>query len=95
MNKDIKLILGKLTSLSDSLNQLKIVYDLPLDVKDASEFLKLKPGTIYALVNKGSISYYKSKQKIYFKRADLQNYAFCNRVASVDELAEKINREGK
>ncbi|MDR2095488.1 MAG: helix-turn-helix domain-containing protein [Treponema sp.] len=65
----------------------------PLNVKEAAEFLGLKPSYVYNLVHFGRLTAYKPGGKIlFFKREDLERYAFRNRKAADYELAERADR---
>lgn len=42
-----------------------------LDIKQAADFVKLVPGTIYQLIHKGKIPYHKNGKRVLFKRSEL------------------------
>jgi excisionase family DNA binding protein len=46
-----------------------------LSLQEASEYLKLKPSTIYSYTHKRVIPFYKLRgRKIYFRKEDLDNF---------------------
>lgn len=46
-----------------------------IDIKEASAFLKISKGTLYAWVAKGIIPYYKpSGGKLFFRRSELEKW---------------------
>ena len=63
----------------------------PLNVQQAAEFLNLKPSYIYNLVFYGKLTAYKpSGKRLFFKIADLEKYAYGNKVGGHAERAEAI-----
>jgi excisionase family DNA binding protein len=63
----------------------------PLNVKQAAEFLNLKPSYIYNLVFYGKLMAYKpSGKRLFFKVSDLEKYAYSNKVGGYSERAETI-----
>ena len=68
----------------------------PLSVKQAAEFLNLKPTYIYNLVFYGKLKAYKPGGKImYFKQADLEKYAYRNVKGDLSDEAETILNKKK
>ena len=66
----------------------------PLNVKQASEFLSLKPSYIYNLVFYGKLTAYKPGGKyLLFKESDLEAYAFRNKRTADFELNTKRRKE--
>jgi len=63
----------------------------PLGVQAAAEFLGLKPATVYNLVFYGKLPAYKPGGKmLLFKLADLERYAYGNRVGDRSDRADSI-----
>ena len=63
----------------------------PLNVQQAAEFLGLKPSYIYNLVFYGKLMAYRPGGKmLLFKAADLEAYAYRNKVGGHAERAEAI-----
>ena len=53
----------------------------PITLDDACLFLNLSRSTLYKLIHKGKIPYYKPNgKKIYFKKSELSNWVFRNPV---------------
>jgi excisionase family DNA binding protein len=64
----------------------------PLNLKQAAEFLGLKPSYIYNLVHFGRLTAYKPSGKVlFFKQEDLERFAFRNKRAADFELAEQAD----
>jgi excisionase family DNA binding protein len=62
----------------------------PMTADMAAAFLGFKKGYLYKLVAANKIAYYRPGGKILlFKQADLEKYAYRNRVASRYEVREK------
>ena len=63
----------------------------PLNVQQAAEFLGLKPSYIYNLVFLGKLTAYKpGGKRLVFKIADLEQYAYGNKVGGHSERADAI-----
>ena len=63
----------------------------PLNVQEAAAFLGLKPSYIYNLVFYGKLTGYKpGGKKLLFKTADLERYAYGNKVGGHSERADSI-----
>lgn len=70
-----------------------------LTFNEASMLLDLSKSYLYKLTHSRQIPHYKPNgKKIYFKRSDLENWLFRNRVSTADELeqqAEKLISKGR
>jgi len=65
-----------------------------LDVKQAAEFLKLKPAYIYSLIHQKKIPYYKPLGKrVYFSKAELNKWVIGSKIKSVGEVEEDYNNK--
>jgi len=63
----------------------------PLNVEQAAEFLNLKPSYIYNLVFYRKLTAYRpSGKKLLFKVADLEKYAYGNKVGGHSDRADAI-----
>ena len=63
----------------------------PLNVEQAAKFLNLKPSYIYNLVFYGKLTAYKpSGKRLLFKVADLEKYAYGNKVSGHSDRADAI-----
>jgi excisionase family DNA binding protein len=61
-----------------------------LSFEDAVEYLSIPGNTLYQLMHKRQIPFYKpSLKKVYFKRMDLDAFMLRNRVAAEYELEDK------
>jgi excisionase family DNA binding protein len=64
----------------------------PMMAQEAADFLGFSKGYLYKLVSAKKIACFQPGGKIlYFRRNDLENYAYRNRIASRDELREKAD----
>ena len=62
----------------------------PLNVKQAAEYLNLKPSYVYNLVFYGKLTAYKpGGKRLLFKQADLERYAFGTKKLSAQERSEQ------
>jgi excisionase family DNA binding protein len=64
--------------------------DKPLNVDEAAEYLSIAKSYLYKLVCLKKVSCYKPG-KLYFRKEDLDKYAFQNRRASDFDLAERAD----
>lgn len=64
--------------------------DMPelIGVKMTAELLHLSVPTIYGLVHTRSIPYYKRRQRLYFKRDEIEKWIACGRRMTVDEIQQ-------
>ncbi|HVD99038.1 MAG TPA: helix-turn-helix domain-containing protein [Cytophagaceae bacterium] len=65
-----------------------------LSLKEAAGFLKLAPQTIYGFTSKRVIPFLKRGKKLYFKRADLEQWLEAGKKKSVSELKREIELNG-
>jgi excisionase family DNA binding protein len=80
--------------ISELEKQLKIRNAELLDLKQAAEYLKLRPSYIYSLVHQGKIPYHKPNgKKLYFFKHELNEWILGTKVRSVDELHEDYNKQ--
>ena len=83
--------LDKMEKLIKSLIQKDTEF---MGIDQASEFLKLKKSTLYQLVFKRGIPFYKSTKKLLFKKSDLINWVEKDRVLTIKELENTLNHKG-
>lgn len=56
-----------------------------MDTKKAADYLSLARSTLYILIYKKAIPYFKSTRKVYFRKADLDAYIMKKRVEKASE----------
>lgn len=88
MVQQFKNQLNKIEKLLTSIKQNEVEF---MDLEEASQFLKLKKSTIYQLVFRKEIPYYKSTKKLLFKKNELVDWVESNRVSSAYELSMQAN----
>lgn len=57
-----------------------------LNLRNASTFLELSVSSLYKRTMNREIPFYKVGSRIYFKRAELLDWVFANRVKTMDEI---------
>jgi excisionase family DNA binding protein len=63
----------------------------PLNMREAAEFLGVKPSYIYYLVHFGKLTAYKpGGKKLIFKLSELEKYAFSRSTGNMSERAVSI-----
>lgn len=66
------------------MNNATTPHDRPLTVKDAAEYLGVSTSMIYKLTHRRKIAFHKpGGKKIYFRKKDLDDYAFMKRIESM------------
>ena len=60
------------------------------EIDEASNFLKLKKATLYQMVFKREIPFYKSTKKLLFKKSDLIDWVDKDRIYTVKELEVQL-----
>lgn len=65
-----------------------------LSLKEAAGFLKLAPQTIYGFTSKRLIPFLKRGKKLYFKRAELEQWLEAGKKKSISEMNREIDRNG-
>ena len=87
MQKHIEQQLIKIESLINSMQKNETEY---MDIDEASNFLKLKKATLYQMVFKREIPFYKSTKKLLFKKSDLIDWVDKDRIYTVKELEVQL-----
>ena len=94
MSKQIQSQLSKIESLINSLQRREVEF---INIDEASKFLRLKKATIYQMVFKREIPFYKSTKKLLFKKSDLIEWVEKDKILTVKELEnnlqQNINKE--
>jgi len=75
-----KSIIERLNDIEDKLNQLILIKKDVLNLKEASEYLKIKESYMYKYTMNNTIKCFRPNgKKIYFKRSDLDNWMLSNK----------------
>lgn len=75
--------LSKIELLLTSIKHNEVEF---MDIEEASKFLKLKKSTIYQMVFKREIPFYKSTKKLLFKKNELVEWVESSKVLTLKEL---------
>lgn len=78
--------------MNQLINELKelIGKDERLTLQEACNYLDLSSSTLYKLTSKNKIPHLKPNgKKIYFRKSDLNDWLFRNRVSTAEELEQK------
>ena len=70
-------------------------FPLLLSLEDAALFLDLAPQTIYGYTSKRIIPFIKKGKKLYFKKADLEDWLDEGKKKTRTEIEREINATGK
>lgn len=62
----------------------------PMNLSQAAQYLSISRSCLYKLTSRGIIAFHKpSGKRLYFKKEDLDRYAFSNRSISSDEISQQ------
>ena len=91
-----KQITEKLNRIEGLISDLTKAATKPYDLKAAAEYLSISQSHLYQLTSKGKIGHYKpAGKRLYFDKADLDEYLQRNRVKPQGEIEqEAANGEG-
>jgi len=88
MQKEIERKIIKIESLINSMQRKETEF---MSIDEASQFLKLKKATIYQMVFKREIPFYKSTKKLLFKKSDLIDWVEKDRIYTLKELETQLH----
>jgi len=60
-------------------------------VKDLSAYLKISAYTIYKFTSTWSIPYYKNGKKLFFKKDEINDRMFTNKIKTLEEIDREAN----
>lgn len=66
-----------------------------LNIEQAAEFLGLAVQTLYGYTSKGIIPFIKRGKSVRFLKSDLEKWLKEGRKLTIEEMKEKLKREGK
>lgn len=94
MENPFELILERLDRIEKAITSLNTtnpiqVNNTPMDVKDLSVYLKLSISAIYKLTSTSEIPHYKSGKRLYFKKEDIDEWIFSNRIKTRDDIEKE------
>lgn len=86
--------------VQEQLSEIKLLINQQsielLDLNQAAEYLKLKPSYVYSLIHQKKIPYYKPNGKrVYFNKAELNNWVTGSRIKTVDEIEKEYKKQNK
>lgn len=88
-------ITEKLESIESKLSTLANAAAKPFDLKAAAEYLSISKSHLYQLTSKGLIGHYKpAGKRLYFDKADLDEYLRRNRVSPQWEIEQEAANRG-
>jgi excisionase family DNA binding protein len=87
LNDKLNNIHSLLVSLDSSTNASNA--DQPLTIQQAADFLSLSISTIYSLVQRRDIPFYKSRKRLYFSKVDLMEWIKTGRKSTIIEMTNQ------
>jgi excisionase family DNA binding protein len=94
MENPFELILAKLDRIENAIVNLKITNQVPtmsapMNVGEVSEYLKISVSSIYKLTSSSQIPHYKCGKKLYFKKDEIDEWIFSNRIKTKDDIEKE------
>lgn len=94
MENPFELILERLDRIEKAIQNLNSINDKtsddqPMDIFEVADYIKVAKSTIYGLTNKKSIPYYKIGKKLYFKKAEIDEWILSKRINTKDDIENK------
>ena len=74
----------------EKITENKSCHDNPMTVEEAAAYLKLKISTIYTKVHQKKIAACKRGGRLYFLKADLDDYVKQGRKESIDQINDNL-----
>ena len=94
MENPFELILAKLDRIENAITNLNTtnpapIIFAPMNVREVSEYLKISVSSIYKLTSSSQIPHYKSGKKLYFKKDEIDEWIFSNRIKTRDDIEKE------
>ena len=88
----MEFIIKKLEELQDAIARQQILQKEYLDVREAAVYLNLSTSALYKMTSGNSVPFYQpGGKKIYFKRAELDNWISSAKVTSCEEVNDEVD----
>ena len=104
MENPFELILEKLDRIEKAIAKLNtsvpiVEVNHPMDIKELSTYVKMSRSSIYKMTSLNDIPHYKSGRKLYFKKHEIDEWIFSNRIKTNDDIKKEalkyINKNRK
>jgi excisionase family DNA binding protein len=91
MENPFELILERLDRIEKAITKLNIgtpiaEVNYPMDIKELSAYLKNSKSTIYTMTCLNKIPHYKSGKRLYFKKSEIDEWIFSNKIKTIDDI---------
>jgi excisionase family DNA binding protein len=60
-----------------------------MNISEAATYIKVAKTTIYGMTHRNTIPHYKSGKKLYFKKKDIDEWIFSNRIKTKDDIEKE------
>lgn len=91
IEKALERVLARTQGLRQEPVKIKPYPDL-FDIKMTAEYLHLAVPTIYGLVQRATIPFYKKGKRLYFKKEDLEKWIETGRKSTIEEIGEGVRQ---
>lgn len=94
MENPFELILEKLDKIEKAIAKLNTSVPIvgvnhPMDIKELSAYLKISKSAIYKMTSSNDIPHYKSGKRLYFKKSEIDEWVFSNRIKTNDDIEKE------
>jgi excisionase family DNA binding protein len=94
MENPFELILEKLDRIEKAIAKLNtsvpiVEVNHPMDIKELSAYLKNSRSAIYKMTSSNDIPHYKSGKRLYFKKSEIDEWVFSNRIKTNDDIEKE------
>jgi excisionase family DNA binding protein len=94
MENPFELILEKLDRIEKAIAKLNtsvpiVEVNHPMDIKELSAYLKSSRSAIYKMTSSNDIPHYKSGKRLYFKKSEIDEWVFSNRIKTNDDIEKE------
>jgi excisionase family DNA binding protein len=91
MENPFELILERLDRIEKAILNLNIGIPIaevnhPMDIKELSAYLNKSKSAIYTMTFSNKIPHYKSGKKLYFKKSEIDEWIFSNKIKTNDDI---------
>jgi excisionase family DNA binding protein len=85
MENPFELILERLDRIEKAIQNLNNFSNVPdanqiMNIAEVATYIKVAKTTIYSMTHRNTIPHYKNGKKLYFKKSDIEEWIFSNRI---------------
>lgn len=94
MENPFELILERLDRIEKAIQNLNHISDIPdvnqiMNISEVAKYIKVAKTSIYGMTHRNTIPHYKSGKRLYFKKADIDEWIFSKRIKTRSDIEEE------